>query len=181
MRISFTGISGVGKTTLIAKLQQHPLFKNYTTIDNVLRQLYGQDIPINDMGDQFDATQLLVMNKHLEYLLLNKNLLCGRCLLDGLCYTDYLWEEHKVCDWVKIYALELTSKYLSKYDYIFYLKPEFPLVNDGVRSLNKEFHNKVAEKFEQWASLFNKRDGNIITITGSIEERLQQIMFHLGD
>lgn len=179
MKIAFTGAQSTGKSTLISKLKSLNEFQEYLVVDNIARFLYHKGLPINDTSDTFNATQLLIMNKHLEYLLLNKNLLCSRCLLDGLCYTDHLWSENKVDSWVFSYAFQITSEYLSTYDCIFYLKPEFALVNDGIRSNSEVFRQEVAKKFDKWVQTFNSRNGNIIGISGSINERLKQVLAKL--
>jgi len=182
MRISFTGTGGTGKSTLVAELSKHPNFENYTIIDSVSRELFAKGIPINEVGDNFDATQLLVMNKHLEVVLTNQNLLCSRCLLDGFCYTEYLWHQGKVHSLIYSYAHFILEKYLSTYDFIFFIRPEFDLINDGVRSSSEDWRNAVAEQFETNLRRLATTNlvKNIVVITGSVEERIKQVLAYVG-
>ena len=59
---------------------------------------------------------------------------------------------------------------ISQYDVILYLRPEFEMIEDGVRSLNKEFRDEVLKNFE---SLI-KDLKNVIILTGSVENRVNQ-------
>lgn len=180
MRICFTGTSSVGKSVLVAHLQKLPRFKDYTVVDSVPRELHAKDVPINDTADNFDLTQLLVINKHLECLILNKNLIVSRCIFDGYCYTDYLWQQGKVHNLVLNYAEFILVKYLYLYDFIFYIRPEFNLVNDEVRSFSIEFQDNMAKCFEQNLKfILQMKKVNIIHISGSIDQRIQQILFHI--
>jgi len=61
------------------------------------------------------------------------------------------------------------KKLVSKYDVIFYTDPSIPLVNDGVRSTNVNFRNKIIDLFEFYIEQFNV--GNIIKVVGDVEQR----------
>ena len=62
-----------------------------------------------------------------------------------------------------------------KYDKIFYLKPEFGIVDDGVRSNSVQFRDEIASIFERYIAEFNLRKWNVVEISGSVEERLKAI------
>lgn len=181
MRVSFTGTGGTGKSTLVSRLSTHLFFENYVLVDSVSRELFAKGIPINEVGDNFDVTQLLVMNKHLEVLLTNENLLCSRCLLDGFCYTEYLRSQGKVNDAIYNYAHFILEKYLPTYDFIFFIRPEFPLINDGIRSSSEVWRSAIAERFDTNLKKLATDNlvKNIITITGSVEERIEQVLSHV--
>ena len=59
---------------------------------------------------------------------------------------------------------------VSQYDVILYLRPEFEMIEDGVRSLNKEFRDEVLKNFE---SLI-KDLKNVVVLSGTVENRVNQ-------
>lgn len=64
----------------------------------------------------------------------------------------------------------------AKYDIVFYIPPEIPLEEDGVRSLDPEFQRKVDEHYRE---VLEERGIKYITITGSVEERVRKALEHL--
>ena len=65
---------------------------------------------------------------------------------------------------------EIYNETVNQYDVILYLRPEFEMIEDGVRSLNKEFRDKVLENFE---SLI-KDLKNVVVLSGTVENRVNQ-------
>ena len=62
-----------------------------------------------------------------------------------------------------------------RYDKIFYLKPEFDIVDDGVRSSSVQFRDEIASIFERYIAEYNLKKHNIVELSGSVEERLEAI------
>jgi hypothetical protein len=62
------------------------------------------------------------------------------------------------------------------YDRLFYIVPELPLVEDGERSVNREFFNAVNINFENIIRDYNL---NIIRLTGTVSDRIEQIKNNL--
>ena len=94
-----------------------------------------------------------------------------RCVLDGVVYTEWLWRESKVERWVLDYAENVFDYYKNRYDYIFYLKPEFDIVADGTRSVDARFRDEIVDLFDKYIKRMNVP---VITLTGSVEQRLEQ-------
>lgn len=169
MVIAFSGTHSTGKTTLLDSLKDDNDFKyDYTFIDEITRRMSKRGLSINEDGD--DVVQLLIMNAHLKNAL-NDNAIMDRCVLDGVVYTHWLAKEGKVSEWVLDYAQNVFQLVVTKYDYIFFLVPEFDIVADGVRSTDVRFRDEVADLFYYYIERYNVP---VIRLTGSVQNRLQQ-------
>ena len=92
-----------------------------------------------------------------------------RCALDAFVYTTYLCYNKKVDEELGYYSEYVCKKLLDKYDIIFYTDPSIPLVNDGVRSIDVDFRNKVIDLFDFFIDHF--KPTNLVKLSGSVEER----------
>ena len=173
MIISFTGAQSTGKTTLLNELKKWKEFEDYVFIDEITRNVSKLGMNINEKGD--DATQTAVMNAHIENLKKGDNLILDRCSLDGVVYTHYLYLHGRVSRDTFDYARQVFIETCLKYDKIFYLKPEFDIVDDGVRSSSVQFRDEIADIFERYIAEFNLRKWNVVELSGSVEERLKAI------
>ena len=173
MIVSFTGAQSTGKTTLLNELKKWKEFEDYVFIDEITRNVSKLGMNINEKGD--DATQTAIMNAHIENLKKGDNLILDRCSLDGVVYTHYLYSHGKVSKDTFDYARQVFVETCLKYDKIFYLKPEFDIVDDGVRSNSVQFRDEIADIFERYIAEFNLRKWNVIELSGSVEERLKAI------
>jgi predicted ATPase len=179
MIVSFTGAQCTGKTTLLKACKE--LYSDrFDFIDEVTRLVKRQyGVQINEAGN--DITQCLIINKHIENSLMTsekEGMILDRCILDGLCYTGYLYIEDKVSKWVMDYAKGIYFKLIDKLDYIVYPDPyDVELVDDGERSIDIDFRNKMIESFETIMSgpygysIKNK----IVRVKGTVEERMEAI------
>lgn len=186
MRIAFSGVQCTGKTTLINALMKDPLFEGFTVIKESIRSLKNKGYHINEDGN--DDTQIAVMNAHLMNLIPNDTLI-DRCAIDGLSYGQYSFNHGKISiDTLNFCRVvwELTRDY---YDFIFYLRPEFDLIEDGTRSINKEFRDEVLNIFDKYITeTYNRNvnhygmyNNNIYMISGTVEQRVQQVKQALID
>lgn len=173
MIVTFTGAQSTGKTTLLNELRKCKEFEDYVFIDEITRRVSKLGMNINEKGD--DATQTAIMNAHIENLKKGDNLILDRCSLDGVVYTHYLYLHGRVSKDTFDYARQVFAETCLKYDKIFYLKPEFDIVDDGVRSNSVQFRDEIASIFERYIAEFNLRKWNVVEISGSVEERLKAI------
>ena len=173
MIISFTGAQSTGKTTLLNELKKWKEFEDYVFIDEITRNVSKLGMNINEKGD--DATQTAIMNAHIENLKKGDNLILDRCSLDGVVYTHYLYSHGRVSRDTFDYARQIFTETCLKYDKIFYLKPEFDIVNDGVRSSSVQFRDEIADIFERYITEFNLGKWNVVELSGSVEDRLEAI------
>jgi len=173
MVISFTGAQSTGKTTLLNELQLDKRFKKFSFIKEVTRLVKKKHkLSINEEGD--NMTQLAILSAHLDNYLISrdKNIILDRCILDGLVYTVYLHIMKKVDTQVADYAEYLTHKLIGNVDIIFYTEPDIPLVDDGERSVNKEFRTRIIHLFEMAIEHFKI---NVVRLEGTVEQRLEII------
>ena len=169
MKIAFTGAQSTGKTTLLQAVKSNEEFRyKYEFIDEITRRMVKKGLKINEAGG--NTTQLLIMNEHIKNLLY-QNVIMDRCVLDGVVYTDWLHWEGKVEKWVWEYAKNVFDHYVNQYDVIFYLKPEFDIVDDGVRSVDISFRDEIVQRFERYIKHVRVP---IVTLSGTVEQRLEQ-------
>ncbi len=173
MIVSFTGAQSTGKTTLLNELKKWKELEGYIFVDEITRNVSKLGMNINEKGD--DATQTAIMNAHIENLKKGDNLILDRCSLDGVVYTHYLYSHGRVSKDTFEYARQVFVETCLKYDKIFYLKPEFDIVDDGVRSNSVQFRDEIASIFERYIAEFNLRKWNVVELSGSVEERLKAI------
>ena len=170
MKIAFTGAQSTGKTTLLKELKRDPDFSlKYDFRDEITRRMQKKGLSINESGN--DITQLLIMNSHIKNSLID-NVIMDRCALDGLVYTDWMYRKGKIQQWVIEYADNVFKMLIDRYDYIFYLVPEFDIEDDGVRSTDIDFRNEIVILFEQYIKAWNIP---VIKLTGTVEQRLNKI------
>lgn len=177
MIIGIAGAHSTGKTTLINALQHCDEFKNFQFKSGLTRDLHKLGVPINEAGT--DVTQLYVMTKHYEYSQLQGDVMLDRCALDGLAYSQVVLRDYKDVDFLQALGL-IGRKCFNYYDIIFYIKPELELEDDGVRTVDKEFHQRIVESFEMWIDniKYYSKPVTVIELSGSVEERVSEVIAH---
>ena len=175
MRIVFTGTHGTGKTTLLENMKKDHLLPTYEYICNLTRDVMRRGFPINKEGD--DRTQLALLAAHLNTF--NKDdFVIDRCLLDICSYNRYLRDMGIVCREVVGLADAMLEDSYRNYDIIFYLKPEFGIVSDGIRSTDVEYQHAVARHLDD---LISKYGIPVVPLTGTVEERMAQVKSTLAE
>lgn len=172
MIASFSGPQSSGKTTLLNYLQEkncHIAFVPEVT--RLVKRKYH--LPINEDGT--NVTQLMIVTEHLRnvYKFADyTNAILDRCALDGLVYTQWLYNEGKVDKCVLDTANTIYDQIISKYDLIFYTSPDdVVLTDDGERSVNAKFRSDIIEIFNSYIANLP----NVVTLCGTVEERLKTI------
>ena len=177
MKIAFTGAQGVGKTTLLDILEKCFKFKEPVTyVRNLTRLIAESGTGINASGD--DNTQLAVMQAHKRFIDLPSTAIVDRCVVDGLVYTYYLYRHGKISDEVLTKCIDFFKDYISSYDLIFYIKPEFPITGDKYRSSDVAYQKEIADIFDE---VINKYNVPVIQLTGTVGDRLSTVLKHIGD
>jgi len=171
MRIGITGAQSVGKTTLLNALRSEKTLQDYVICDEVTRRVKGYGLPINEDGN--DNTQRLIMNEHIVNVFMNKKMLTDRTVLDGLVYSTYLYRNAKINQPTLKYVQDVFDKVWSQYDHVFYIEPEFDIVDDGVRSINVNFRNEIADLFE---SVIEKNKLTMTRVRGSVRVRVDTVI-----
>jgi nicotinamide riboside kinase len=176
MRIGICGAQSTGKTTLLNALRSEPCFKHYSICDEVTRKVQSYNLPINEFGN--DTTQKLIMHEHIVNVFMNENMITDRTVLDGLVYTRYLYGNGVVKTETVKYAESVFSKVWSRYDYVFYIEPEFDIENDGVRSIDLNFRDSITDLFHDEII---SQDLKVILIKGSVRQRVNTVLSTIGE
>lgn len=170
MKISISGAQGVGKTTLINELKT--ALPEFIFISEVVRSLIKEkNININKDGDKI--SQHLIFKKHRENLDNEKDLITDRSVIDAFAYT--LWSYNHGKFEKKDYHL-FTSYFQATYKHythFFYIQPEFNLVDDGVRSVDKEFQTQIHGIF---MDIFKQFNIEFTLLTGDLAARKKQFL-----
>jgi len=173
MVISFTGAQSTGKSTLLSKLQLEDRFRKFNFVPEITRGLKKKyNLDINQDGNEL--TQLLTINSHLYNNLDYKgtDVLLDRCILDGLVYTTYQYHKKKIPVEIYNYSEYLFKKLIGELDIILYTEPDIPLVDDGERSVDKEFRETIVNLFEEAIDHYKL---NVIRLSGSVDNRIKTI------
>jgi len=180
MLIGLAGAHSTGKTTLLNELKNDKRFASYTFITEVTRSL---KTPINDDAEDYNETQRILINAHVKIIVdsKGKKVIVDRTMLDVYIYTLYLFLQRKVTFDTLNYVSSTFSAYRHKYDTVFYIKPEFDIVDDGVRSTKESFRNSIADLFETFIKGQVFATNIIKTLTGTVEERCLTMIRKIHD
>ena len=175
MLVSFTGAQSTGKSTMLNMCCNHPVFRKFHCVPEVTRKVKReQNLDINEQGDS--VTQLFILKAHLHNHYLKGDALLDRCIVDGVVYTQYLYENNKVKNWVYQYAIELFNLLVPRLDVIFYTHPDdVELVDDGERSVDVKFRNDIVLGMKDFIGLSRCKD-KVVYLRGTPEERMKTIL-----
>jgi len=164
-KIGFAGAQGTGKTTLVLEmLKEMPDFKQYNNIHRLLAQNLD-DFNLNQ--DANNISQIVATACTTVQMMTQDKIIADRTLIDTFAYTDL--------------AKKVTNKWeientfapaLKFYDIIFYCPIEFEMEEDGVRDGDQWFRNQIDQRIKHHLDHYNM---NYVTLTGTIEERMNQI------
>ena len=179
MIISFTGAQSTGKTTLLNNIRSlNPFYIEY--VAEVTRRIKREfNLPINESGG--DLTQTMIMSDHIAnvYQKYNcDNVILDRCALDGIVYTQWLYNKGKVSKEVLQWAKKIYNTLIGEYDVIFVTSPaDVPLVDDGERSVDIEFREEIIDIFDMYIDdmkIYSEGE-NVFAVEGTVEERMKYI------
>lgn len=176
MKIGISGAQSVGKTTLLNALRSEKCFKDYEIRNEVTRTVRDYGLTINENGS--DITQRLIMKEHIYNLIMFDNMITDRTALDGIVYTHWLYADGKVSAECAGQCQDIFQKIIGMYDYVFYIKPEFPIEDDGVRSSSQQWQDEIVRLFDQYINQYNLK---VIPVSGSVRERVNTILKTIGE
>lgn len=169
-RIALVGASSTGKSTVFELLKNK--FPKYEFINESTRTVASYGFPINEEGT--DATQLAISSFHLEALLQPYNLILDRCYMDLLVYSSFM---DKISPETHNYIEDTWNRIKLEYTHYIYFPIEFKSVNDGVRSVNEEWREKIDVEFKNILDGLNRE---YLTVTGSPRQRVNQILKYVS-
>jgi len=157
----------VGKTTLVNALKKLPEFKDYHFRTERSKHLMNLGIPLNT--DSTLKGQLVFASERAAELMQEK-IITDRTVIDVMAFADL---SKSMKDHEKFY-LNATLFYLvNEYDVLFYVSPEGVEIEDnGVRETNAEYRTAVDEKIKSIVKMYRN---DAITISGTVEERIEQV------
>ena len=165
MRIILTGAQGTGKTTVLNLLKD-----KYPPITNVCRTLAKSGVKLNEMGDT--ASQALIFDTYAE-LLKQENYVSDRGLTDVFGYSTWLCKNGKITREELLREELLLRGFVENYPAIYFYFPiEFPVINDGVRSIDEEFRKEIDNNIH--GNLLSYV-GHFFMVSGSVDARIEGI------
>ena len=165
-RIALVGASSTGKTTVYELLKNK--LPKYEFINESTRTVGSYGFPINEAGTS--ETQLAISSFHLEALLKPGNVILDRCYMDLVVYSNFM---DNISKEAHNYIEDTWNRVKNEYTHYIYFPIEFKSVDDGVRSVNEEWREKIDKEFQALLEGVRKP---YLTITGSPMQRVEQIL-----
>ena len=104
------------------------------------------------------------------------DMITDRTSLDGLVYSRYLFKHNKISDKTMRLVNDIFSRTWDQYEHVFYIEPEFEIVDDGVRSTDNQFRDEIAELFQ---TTIEKRALTMRRVKGTVRNRVNTIMNYM--
>mgnify|MGYP000882289039 FL=1 len=174
MKIGILGAQGTGKTTLAEALAKE---LGYPFIREVAREVMGEMGVISprelkgspEKGRKF---QMACLYRQIAEEEKHKNFVCDRTTIDSAAYW-IKWHAHENSSQTNMRYYTLAWENAKKYDLLVYVPPEFPLVDDGCRSIDKSYQREIDMLVRLFLHTWSER---FITVHGSLEERVAQVV-----
>lgn len=181
MIVVLTGSHGCGKSSLIEHIMNTDLGENIVPVNSVTRTSISNAERRIDGEVNLDQAQLNILCNINEIMmkLIDENnshpekiFLLDRCIFDFIAYTRCFYRRGMVSS-VCLNRIETQCLGLSKYyDLVGYLGIEFPIIDDGVRSLDEELRRDVDLEIRKLISTVSDK---VIKLSGSYERRIQDL------
>jgi nicotinamide riboside kinase len=176
MKVAFVGSFSTGKTTLanlFAREWEYPL------LPEVAREVVALGFPLDQSATA--ETETLIFLKQWRAEASHERFVADRSVYDVLAYADWVMENQKGERkenhlWYESRALA-TMELRSRYDHVFYLPVEFPIVLDGLRPDSPEFQADIDRRIVE---LLKSADVAFTTLTGTVEERQADVRQVVG-
>tara|TARA_R110000823_G_scaffold11679_1_gene39432 strand:- start:818 stop:1348 length:531 start_codon:yes stop_codon:yes gene_type:complete len=170
MKIGFCGSMSVGKTTLVNALKELPEFADYNFATERSKYLRDLGIPLNT--DSTLKGQIIFLAERAAELL-QVNIITDRTVIDVMAFT-------RAAESISYYESEkfneLARNLLHEYDYLFYVSPEGVEIEDnGVRTTDADYREVIDNLIKLDLNRNQHRIKNLITISGTTDERILKI------
>lgn len=169
--ITFDSSQCTGKTTLINALKEK--YKIFNIQKEPVRGLIKNKDKVNFADDKI---QLSILSKQRNYILDNDYVLQDRSPLSSFSYTKYLRSKglSNINDSFYRFIEEESKLILQSdlIDYIVVLPIEFPLIDDGFRTLSYEQQSEIQEIINNQIKSWGIED-KVLRPSGSVDERVE--------
>ena len=170
MKIGFCGTMSVGKTTLVNALKELPEFKDYHFRTERSEHLRDLGIPLNT--DSTLKGQLVFASERAAELM-QENIITDRTIIDVMAFADLSKSMNKA---EKDHLNGVLWHLIREYDIIFHIDDiSIPIEDNGVRETNKDYRLEVHNKISSILRMFGGMAGKVIKISGTTEERVEQV------
>ena len=175
MKIGLCGTMSVGKTTLVNALKELDQFKDYQFATERSKYLMSLGIPLNT--DSTLKGQTIFLAERCGELI-QENIITDRTVIDVMAFT---LNAKSISNQDKEAFEKYASEFIYDYDFIFYISPRGIDVEDnGVRETNVEYRDLIDDTIVELIQKYGHRAGNIEMISGTTEERIEQILAFTG-
>lgn len=164
------GSHGTGKTTLLKEVSTS--FPDYYVTDGFSRPVLkiGRMLELTNNEKQYAINELSAW-AYQNYLT-HKNVISTRSLVDCIIYSQILTPDVDIED-----IITLFEKTKNEVEYFFYIPIEFDFVDDPDR-LSYDLQVKIDEVIQDFIKKHIPNE-KVVTLTGTVEERLGQISKYL--
>jgi hypothetical protein len=169
MKIGLCGTQGTGKTTILKEFQKiHPEFK---VVTEIARKCIEKGLPINEKTT--GESQTFILHEQIKAEIENypHDQISDRTTLDQYAYIEMGFRRGNISFAQKEKLETITKAWAKSYDKILYIPIEFPVIPDGVRSVDEEFRRNI--DYLIFSELHNYN--NVITLKGTVEQRMNII------
>jgi nicotinamide riboside kinase len=176
MKVAFVGSFSTGKTTLATLFARE---WDYPLLPEVAREVVELGFPL-DKGAT-PETETLIFLKQWRAEESHDRFVADRSIYDVLVYADWVMENNEDDRkenhlWWESRALA-TMDLRARYDHVFYLPVEFPIVADGLRPDDPGFQADIDRRMR---GLLETHDIEFHTLSGSVEDRQAQVRKVVG-
>lgn len=178
MIVAFTGAHSTGKSTMLQFFQGK---KGVVCVDSVTRSTISSKERRVDGIESLDEAQKRIAKNIVDKMnsLIEDNrkdpsivYLLDRSVFDFLAYTKAFLDRNQVCEktWNEVY--KICEGLWDHLDLVFYLPIEFPIVDDGVRSLDESLRREVDQNIQDLLRDVGKES---YALQGSVKERVKTV------
>jgi nicotinamide riboside kinase len=179
--IGICGAQNTGKSTLISEMLNTNYFSTYHSYPSIIRSLVPQGFDFHSANIEMQMAVLQSQTMCLLDSISNwSSLILDRTVIDNLAYVNYYLRydptNYFLTTKIYNYIIEKT-RILSKYiDLYVYIKPEFDMIDDGLRIMDKHQQAFVTLDILKLLQDFGVSGDRLCIVTGSVEERVNQVI-----
>jgi nicotinamide riboside kinase len=176
MKVAFVGSFSTGKTTLATLFARE---WDYPLLPEVAREVVELGFALDKSATA--ETETLIFLKQWRAEESHDHFVADRSIYDVLAYADWVMEHNDPNRkenhlWWESRALA-TMALRARYDHVFYLPIEFPIVLDGLRPDDNDFQADIDRRMRE---LLDTHGIEYEVLTGTVEERQEQVRKAVG-